>query len=117
MDLDHCGMMLKMMCGLEIDENSLAADAFLENQLGEIFFDTAHTLRNFETANYMSDLADTSPFEQWSEAGSLSMEQRANERWKTMLSAYETPPIDAAVDEALLDFIARRKQSMPDMWH
>ncbi|MGI9512814.1 MAG: trimethylamine methyltransferase family protein, partial [Anderseniella sp.] len=31
MDLDHCGMMLKMMCGLDIDANSLAADAFLEN--------------------------------------------------------------------------------------
>lgn len=117
MDLDHCGMMLKMMCGLEIDENSLAADAYLENQPGENFFGTAHTLRNFETANYMSDLADTSSFEQWSEAGSRSLEQRANERWKTMLSTYEAPPIDAGVDEALLDFIARRKQSMPDRWY
>ena len=65
----------------------------------------------------MSDLADTSSFEQWSEAGSQSLEQRANERWKTMLSTYEAPPIDAGVDEALLDFIARRKQSMPDRWY
>lgn len=117
MDLDHCGMMLKMMCGLEIDENSLAADAFLENQPGDNFFGTAHTLRNFETANYMSDLADTSSFEQWSEAGGLTMEQRANARWKAMLADYEAPPIDAGVDEALKDFIARKKQSMPDMWH
>lgn len=117
MDLDHCGMMLKMMCGLEIDENSLAADAFLENQPGENFFGTAHTLRNFETANYMSDLADTSSFEQWSETGSLTMEQRANERWKTMLAAYEAPPIDDAVEEALKDFVASKKMSVPDMWH
>jgi len=117
MDLDHCGMMLKMMCGLEIDENSLAADAFLENQPGVNFFGTAHTLRNFETANYMSDLADTSSFEQWSEAGSLTMEQRANGRWKAMLDAYEAPQLDIAVKEALEDFISRRKQSMPDMWH
>lgn len=117
MDLDHCGMMLKMMCGLEIDDNSLAADAFLENESGENFFGTAHTLRNFETANYMSDLADTSSFEQWSEAGSLTMEQRANERWKAMLASYEAPQIDVAVDDALKDFIARKKQSMPDMWH
>lgn len=117
MDLDHCGMMLKMMCGLEIDENSLAADAFLENQPGVNFFGTAHTLRNFETANYMSDLADTSSFEQWSEAGSLTMEQRANERWKQMLDGYEAPQLDVAVNEALDDFISRKKQSMPDMWH
>ncbi len=117
MDLDHCGMMLKMMCGLEVDGNGLAADAFLENRPGENFFGTAHTLRNFETANYMSDLADTSSYEHWSETGSLTMEQRANKRWKEMLEGYEAPPIDATVDEALKDFVARRKQSMPDMWH
>ena len=45
MDLDHCGMMLKMMCGLEIDENTLATDAFLENEPGVNFFGTAHTLQ------------------------------------------------------------------------
>ena len=31
-----------------------------------------------------------------------------------MLAEYEAPPIDPGVDEALLDFIARRKASMPD---
>jgi len=31
-----------------------------------------------------------------------------------MLAAYEAPAIDAAVDEALLDYIARRKASFPD---
>src|SRR3954468_9366556 len=31
-----------------------------------------------------------------------------------MLAEYEAPPIDPAVDEALLDFIARRKAAMPD---
>ena len=34
--------------------------------------------------------------------------------WKKMLADYEAPPIDPGVDEALLDFIARRKASMPD---
>jgi trimethylamine--corrinoid protein Co-methyltransferase len=31
-----------------------------------------------------------------------------------MLADYEAPPIDPAVDEALLDYIARRKESFPD---
>jgi trimethylamine--corrinoid protein Co-methyltransferase len=31
-----------------------------------------------------------------------------------MLVDYEAPPIDEAVDEALLDFIARRKDVLPD---
>jgi trimethylamine--corrinoid protein Co-methyltransferase len=31
-----------------------------------------------------------------------------------MLREYEAPPIDPGVDEALVEFIAKRKTSMPD---
>ena len=31
-----------------------------------------------------------------------------------MLSEYEAPPIDPGIDEALGEFIAKRKASMPD---
>ena len=34
-----------------------------------------------------------------------------------ILHAYEPPPLDASVDEALRDFMARKKASMPDIWH
>ncbi|MEA2782502.1 MAG: trimethylamine---corrinoid protein Co-methyltransferase [Rhodospirillaceae bacterium] len=38
-----------------------------------------------------------------------AMEQRANRIWKQMLADYEPPPLDPARDEAVKDFIARRK--------
>jgi trimethylamine--corrinoid protein Co-methyltransferase len=31
-----------------------------------------------------------------------------------MLAEYEAPPMDQALDEALLEFMIRRKASMPD---
>ena len=31
-----------------------------------------------------------------------------------MLAEYEAPPIDPGIDEALLEFIARRKAAFPD---
>jgi trimethylamine:corrinoid methyltransferase-like protein len=34
-----------------------------------------------------------------------------------MLKSYQPPAIDPAVDEALQDFIARKKQAVGDMWH
>jgi trimethylamine--corrinoid protein Co-methyltransferase len=34
-----------------------------------------------------------------------------------MLAEYEAPAIDPAIDEALRDFIARKKTSMPDATH
>ena len=31
-----------------------------------------------------------------------------------MLADYEPPPLDPAIDEALTEFIAKKKASMPD---
>ena len=59
-------------------------------------------------------MADNNSYEQWQEDGSLDAAQRANAIWKRMLAEYEAPPLDPAIDEALLDFIQRRKASMPD---
>lgn len=117
MDLDRCGMMQRLLAGLTIDENELGTEAYRQAGPGDNFFGVAHTLKNFETANYRSDLADTSSFEQWEETGRETIEQRANRRWKEMLANYETPAMDPAIDEALQDFIARKKQTVGDEWY
>ena len=117
MDLDQCGAMLRMVGGLDITEEALAPDAYREAGPGGNYLGSAHTLRNFEAANYHSELADTSSFEQWIEAGSQTHEQRANSLWKEMLATCEYPAIDPAIDDALLDFMARKKSETDDQWH
>ncbi len=118
MDLDRCGMVCTQLRGLKITEDSLANDAYLETDPGENFLSTAHTLRNFKTANYRSPLlSDTQSYEQWTDQGSLNAEQRANQCWKQALQEYQQPPLDPAIDEALQAFINQRKKEMPDQWH
>lgn len=117
MDLDHCGMMAHMLGGLTIDENALGKEAFRQVAPGENFLSAPHTMANFMTANYLSDLADTNSFEQWTENGQQDMERRANQRWKEMLAQYEPPELDPAIDEALLDFMARKKSALADRWY
>ncbi|MBC6439336.1 MAG: trimethylamine methyltransferase family protein [Rhodospirillales bacterium] len=117
MDLDHCGMMLRMIAGLEVNEAAFAKDAYEEAGPGQAFFGTQHTLANFETANYVSELLDAGPYETWMENGAPDAAQRANGRWKQMLADYEAPAIDPAVDEELRDFMTRRKAAMPDQWY
>lgn len=117
MDVDHCGMLLRMLGGLGIDENSLAAEAYREAGPGGTFLGTGHTHKNFRTANFASALADSKPYEQWAEEGSSDMQQRANRRWKGILDDFQTPEVDPGIDEALLDFIGQRKDSQPDLWH
>lgn len=114
LDADQCGMMGVLAQGMDLSENAQGMSAFREGKPGVHFLGTAHTLTNFETAFYRSETANYDSFEQWQEEGSLDAAQRANRTWKKLLREYEAPPIDPGTDEALLDFIARRKASMPD---
>ena len=114
LDADQCGMMAVFVKGVDMSDNGQALDAIRANTPGQHYLGSAHTLANFESAFYRSETADNNSFEQWEEDGSLDAAQRANAIWKRMLREYEAPPLDPALDEALLEFIARRKASMPD---
>jgi trimethylamine---corrinoid protein Co-methyltransferase len=114
MDADQCGMMAVLQRGVDLSENGQALDAIRENGPGQHFLGAAHTLANFETAFYRSTIADNNSYEQWLEDGALDAPQRANRIWKRMLQEYVEPPIDPGVDEALQEFITRRKASFPD---
>ena len=69
---------------------------------------------HFATCNYQPDIPDAGAYEIWVENKAPTAEQRANWRWKEMLKSYEMPPINPEIDAALCDFIARKKESMPD---
>jgi trimethylamine--corrinoid protein Co-methyltransferase len=114
MDADQIGMMQVLASGVDLSENGQAMDAIREVGPGAHFLGCAHTQANFETAFYRSTIADNNSFEQWEAEGSQDAMQRANKLWKDMLAEYEAPEIDPGVDEALLEFIAKKKDSMPD---
>ena len=117
MDIDKCGAIARMAQGLSLDENEFARDAYREAGVGGNFLGVAHTMKNFRSANYRAELADTNSFEQWTDDGSKDMQQRAYEHWNKMLADYQLPTINPATDEALKEFIARRKDSMVDAWY
>ncbi len=114
MDADQLGMMEIYAKGIDISENGQAMEAFRTNPPGQHFLGNGHTLQNFETAFYRSTVADNNSYEQWSEEGELTAAQRANTQWKDMLARYEAPPLDPTADQAMLDYMAERKSSMPD---
>jgi trimethylamine--corrinoid protein Co-methyltransferase len=114
MDVDQAGMMHTLAQGVDLSENGQALDAIREVGPGKHFLGCAHTQANFQTAFYRSPLADNNSFEQWDAEGAADMNKRANAQWKKQLAEYEVPPMDPAVDEALLDYINRRKASFPD---
>jgi trimethylamine--corrinoid protein Co-methyltransferase len=62
-------------------------------------------------------MSDSESVEHWEEHGAKDTEHRAFERWNRMLAEYQPPPLDPGIDEALRDFVARRKAGMEDAWY
>ena len=113
-DQDQLGMMQKMAEGIDLSENGQALDAIREVGPGSHYLGCAHTQANFQSAFYRSALADNNSFEQWEIEGQKRVEERANALCRSWLDQYEAPPLDPAIDEALLAYIQKRKDSMPD---
>lgn len=108
MDVDMLQVLAEAFQPVEVSDTEIALDAIAEVAPGGHFFGTAHTLERFRSAFYEPLLFDRSNFEQWTENGSLTAVERANEVWKKVLADFEPPPIDHALATELTDFVARR---------
>jgi len=117
MDTDFCGALHTYLSGVTVDDNSLALEAFREVGPGSHFFGCAHTIRNYETAYFDAAIADNTPYETWEENGSVDAATRANQAWKETLEAYQAPPLDAGIAEALADFVSRQNAAVEDRWY
>jgi len=107
--------MVEYLRPIDVTPETLALDAIAEAGPGGHFFGTQHTMSRYQTAFYQPFLSDRRNFESWQEAGSEDTGRRANRIWKSLLENYQQPPLDPAVDEALADYVARRKAGVaPD---
>ncbi len=116
-DADRLGVYQVMLSGIATEGDALARDAYEEVEPAGHFLGSAHTMRNYRTAFYESALSDSENVESWEERGAKDMQQRAYERWTALLADYEAPAIDVAVDDALRDYVERRKHELPDAWY
>ena len=89
-------------------------DAIREVGPGSHFLGCAHTQANYQTAFWRSGVFDYRPFETWKEDGEPDTVELASQRVDKLLRDYEKPALDAAVEEALGEFVQKKKDSIPD---
>ncbi|MEZ5886552.1 MAG: trimethylamine methyltransferase family protein [Paracoccaceae bacterium] len=116
MDADQLGVLHHIAKGIDMSENGQAMEALRYVGSGEAshFLGTDHTQANFRSAFWKSELLDYKPFETWEEEGARDTVQLARERVAKLLNDYQKPAIDPAVEEALTEYVAKKKASMPD---
>ena len=114
LDHDLCGKLARFFDGIDLSENAQAMEAIAATGPGQHFLGSEHTQANFMSALFRPWTPDDNSFEQWEATGSKDAASRANAIWKDRLAGYEDPGLDPDVDEALKDYIARRKAEVPD---
>ncbi len=109
LDCELLGMYHKYLSSLDFSEDSFAMESIRNVEPGGHHLGTPHTMQHFRTAFYRAELFDYNSAEQWESEGKVDAIQRANKKYKHILKAYQAPPLDPAIDEALRDYMARRK--------
>ena len=112
-DAEQCAMGYRMAQGINWEDFEEALDAVRHVGPGGHYLGHPHTLVNFQKAFFMPKLFDNYTYEQWEADGSVSVTERALQTAKLLLDSYEYPKMDESVDEALLDYIARREREIP----
>jgi trimethylamine---corrinoid protein Co-methyltransferase len=96
----------------DFSEEDIGLDAIKGIEPGGHFFGSPHTIARYETAFYRPLLSDWSNFENWTDAGAKDASERATAIWKGARDNYVAPPLDEGVREAVLAFVAKRKEEL-----
>lgn len=112
LDAEMLQMMVEYLHPIEVSDDDLALDAIAEVGPGGHHFGTSHTLERYESAFYSPIISNRQNFEAWQEDGSIDAAARANAIWKQLLQEYEQPALDPAIDDALVDYVSRRKMEL-----
>ncbi len=108
-DAEMLQMMAATIRPFEVNEDTLALEAVRDVGPAGHFFGTEHTMSRYQQAFYSPLVSNWDNYETWQERGSITSEQRANQIWKQLLQEYQQPATDPAVDEALQDYVRKRK--------
>jgi trimethylamine--corrinoid protein Co-methyltransferase len=109
LDCEILGMLHTWAKGIDLSDEALAFDAIAEVPPGGHYLGTAHTMRHFRDAFYRAQLFDYNAAEQWELNGAQDSYARAGNKVKQLLASYQAPVLDPAIEEALTEFMTRRK--------
>ena len=112
-DAEQCAMGYRMAQGIRWDDFDTALAAVADIGPGGHYLGHPHTLEHFQEAFFMPEMFDNNSIEQWEADGSVEITERALRHARALLAEYEEPLLDPGVNEALLDFIARREREIP----
>ncbi len=111
-----CGMALRLLEGVRVDDETLAVDLVRKVGPGGIFLAEKHTLEWFRKEQFIpSELIDRQEQKAWKAAGSKDIFQRAREIVEKTLKEHESEPlahdVEKDLDNVVRDIMKQHKIS------
>jgi len=103
------GMIKRFKEGINLDQESLAADVIDRVGIGNQFLTEDHTFEHFRSENWYPDLFDRSRYDDWAMDGKKNLAERAKERIKSILSRPKTAKLEQRQLDELAKIIQKRE--------
>lgn len=100
-----CGMVNRILRGIEVNPDTLALDVIREVGPGGEFLTHKHTLEHFKLENWDARLGNRMARDEWVESGALDIRARAREEVKRILATHHPKPLDADVQRKLAQIV------------
>jgi trimethylamine--corrinoid protein Co-methyltransferase len=108
LDDEICGMCKRIKRGERADEDRLAFELIRQVGPGGEYLTQKHTFQNFRKEIYANIVEEKDTYANWQQKGALSIDRRANQKWKEILKAYQEPQLAVETDKALRRYIERK---------
>jgi len=104
-DNELCGQALRLVRGVEVNEETLAVPEFSRvRDADALFMATEHTLRHFRSEAYLpGEVIDSRPLSEWSDRGEQDTAERARAVLERILGRERPEPLSAEAARSLDD--------------
>jgi len=113
-DDEFLGMMFRVLRGIRVDDEALAAELVSKVGHEAAYLKNPHTLKNYEKEHRLARLFDKRFRGPWETAGSESIEKVAGKKVLAILSNHETCPLDPGIRKELGDVVRQEQASTRD---
>ncbi len=108
MDSEMIGMMGALQGKLDFSDSEEILGVIHNVGAGGHFLGCDHTIQRYRSVFHRPILSDWKPYEFWEAEGAKTAEQRATEKWKSILNDFKPPALDPVIRDSLNDYVERR---------